>query len=207
MAVQVGDIVRTTLKWADTHSSQIQNVFHFIAEGADPWTDYQAGTALLSWLGTRFAPLLPDIRIGVHGIEMLVDRIEFVLDAWEIVERVWSTSDLDALTGTLTSEALPPATSLLIRFPTAVPGHEGRKYIGGMGEAESDTDGTPSSDCMTDAITAAALMVLPAIHVEVDGSLTPVIPDADQDIYRFFNQAIVPNEWAYQRRRKVGTGI
>lgn len=159
--------------------------------------------------------------------EAMRDRLNGNMDA--VLSNVWSIGRIDSLwwTGlnvlplptqvhTVTdivgndgSEPLAPRQTMLIEFKAFAPKpNRKRCYIGRYGEANNDTDGTPSSTLIA-ALQAYGDDML-TTHNLSGHNYVPVVlrKDAQNRVtaYNELTSHLVQNKWAFLRTRDVGRG-
>jgi hypothetical protein len=205
-----GDIVRTTVKWAVPTASQIQNVFHWIVDGVENIDFLDAALAIRDQIDAAWTLIddhLDDAMTLVEGIIYLLEWSTSPTPGWYATQYVGTFDDLDTFTPSAETPPMPAAVSMLLRFPTDVPKHEKRTYIGGFTEVATDNNDQWISTLM-DAATVAASTLLSGIDVPENASdLMPVVPDVNQEIYRYYGSAIIRSRPHYQRRRQLYVGV
>jgi len=201
------DLLKVVVKWNNAWGSQIQNVYHMVARGADTVDDTAVIPIIQDFLEEVYGAFDQYMDDDVDLIEWIVDRVVFVVDHWETIEHITEQFALTGVSPSETGAALPPGVSAFTRGRTDVSKHEGRKYFGGFTEPDNDVDGEMTAT-VTAAVASGASHLLEEYEVPgYDLSLTPVVLDVNQNIYRFMDNLITKAAWAYQRRRKQYRGI
>jgi len=208
MTVSAGSLVRCVIKLANANGSQIQNVYDFIMAGTGNADDADVVTGVKNFLEKAYEAVDTFISNDISFTEGLVTLLSFVVDHWESVQALGSFTSIPNIVFDNGNANLPPAAAALIRLRTGVPKHEGRKYIGGLTVDDLDDDGT-RTDAFGNALVSMASQLLSGDEAIPDSTMTAqyVVLDANQQIHRYPENAIIPNEIAYQRRRKKYLGV
>jgi hypothetical protein len=205
-----GDIIRTTVKWAVPTASQIQNVFHWIVDGVENIDFLDAALAVRDHIDTAWTLIddyLDDAMTFVEGVIYLLEWSSSPTPGWIAAQYVGTFDDLDTFTPGGTGDPSPSAVSMLVRFPTDVPKHEKRTYIGGFTELGVGTSAAFVEALMTAATVWAATMTSGIDVPDNASDLVPIVPDVNQEIYRYYGSAIIRSLPHYQRRRQLYVGV
>jgi hypothetical protein len=210
MSMSPGDLLRTTIKFTQDYGSQIQNVFHFILSGTGAADEDDVTDAIISWLDNAFgvvdALMSPDVTI----YEIAVKLIEFFTTPtphWSPVMDVGYAYELPTFTPAATGDKLPPGVSAMVRYPTGYTHHEKRTYLGGFTEAACNADGQVGSTATASIATYMAATLVSWAVPNSNLEIIPCLPDVDQELYKYYDQAIFNPLWHYQRRRQLFVGI
>jgi hypothetical protein len=206
--ISPGDIMRIVVKFSHPYTSQIQNVFHVRADGTETVDDSVVAAGIQDFLGAFYGELEAYLSSAMSLIEWSADRVEFLIDHWEAVEKILTgVATITGFTPTAAGEVLPPGVAGLILARTDVPRHVGRKFVAPFTETANDSDGEASAT-VTAALAAAGGAFFDEYALSgYDLSLYPVILDVNQNIYRYVDSVVAKAAWAYQRRRKRYVGL
>jgi len=212
MAIQInpGDMIRTTVKFLNDNGSQIQNIYHFLVNGTGASDGDTVAAAVVAWLGNAYPVLNAYLSTSIALYEIVTNLIDFVAAPtphWAPINNLGTDIAIPAFAPANPGDALAPGISALVRYPTGFSGHEKRSYIAGFTEQHNTIDAglsallvgtlaTFSLACYTD-------WPIPGGTLE----LQPVVPDTDQDLYKFLIASIIPATWHYQRRRQILVGL
>jgi hypothetical protein len=198
----VGDVLKVVaiLNWLD--GEVVQNVFSAVIGGSGPYDDADIVDDAVDWADTMYDNLITDLNDDIDGSEVRVYVYDPVDDDFdEVGTGAWS------LNPTGTDAALPRGVASLINCKTLDPDVNGKKYIGGFGE-----DATGGGYLLTAFLTNVALFaadwVTPFTGAVSGATWTPgVWSPTRTNFYAMTGTVVIPNEPAYQRRRKRGVGI
>ena len=196
MAVQSGDVLRVVCKmsWG---TNDIQNTYHCQVNGTNFGTNAEVLSDVSDQLDVMYGHLAGDMpgEISFDSIEGYnVTRDEY------LGEQAWPSQTVGGASG----DPMPPQTSPLVLFNTAVPHSQGRKFLPAMSELYNDTDGTPTATLLF-ALGNYAASTLTGVN-EVDWT-------AAFGNYRDLSGTFIPwlssqikDFFATQRRRYFGKG-
>lgn len=203
MSVVDGDILRVvaSLLWTDGNVNQ--NVFNCRMSGAgSPWDDDDIIDDAEDWLDNMYANLVANMVNDIDGNEVIVYKYDVANDDWdEVGSQSWTYNPTHA------TEELPRGVAALVRLWTYDADVQGKKYIGGMNEADLE-DGLWASGLITNLLAFAADWYLPFVGATSGGTFTPGVWSVVGSVFRqaldHFATSTIP---AYQRRRKRTVGI
>lgn len=201
-------IVRAVAKFSHPATSQIQNVFDFLVNGAENVLDSDVVDAVDDYLSAVYGHIDALLDADTDLIDVTVSLLQFVTDHWETIAHMGSILALTGFTPAEVTDVLPASTACLLRARTNVPKHEGRKYFAPFTEVSNTSSGLFTSN-VTNAVAAAGSEFLSrAEPIGVSGNtLEYVVLDVNQDIYRFPDNVVVTSIPAVQRRRKLFVGL
>jgi len=197
MAVEVGDVVRITAKM-EQGGDDVQNVFHIQHNGSSSVADSTFLADAISWLDGAY-----DYINDYQGDALSYESVEAynVTQGAPIGEDVWDTltSGDDS-----TAQESPKQVAALVRFPTATARSQGRKFIGGLTEADLDNGGVLTS-AFTTALGQWALDIIACFASDSQdfnlGNWNPTLSR-----FAAVTGAIINTYNAIQRRRAAGVG-
>lgn len=196
MPVSAGDILRVVAKMS-YEANDIQNVYHLFADASSSLSDDQIVLEIAQWLDDAYA------EIDQH----YPDTLTFdTVAVWNVTtdtflgERGWPT----LTNGGSTVNDMPSQVSPLILFNTGINRSQGRKFLGPTGTSVLDTNGTASSQWLSDAAVWAAEIL--AGVVLSDANLLPGNWNEAKNRFARWLVAIVRDFLATQRRRYRGSG-
>lgn len=179
-----------------------QNVYYYIRDGNDPFSDAAHIAAIKTDLDNAYARIATWIRSDVTPQLSTVDRIEWVTTKWEITENIGTFTP--ALTPLGTGDGLPFQCSPYVTFKTLRPRTVGKKFLFPFTEAAQD-----DSVLLAAVLTAVGLYasdILSSISLGGDATLTTGVPRTGVNSWFNFLVAVVPDIVGTQRRRKIGVG-
>lgn len=203
MSISVGDILRVVATVAWTDGNLQQNVFNAVITGSGgPFTDGDIADDAEAWVANMFANLVSNMSDECDGSSVAVYKYDAIDDDWDEVATVgWTFNP----TGTI--EQLPRGVAALILGRTTDPDVYGKKYLGGLIEANL-TDGLCSSAFLITMLAVAADWITPFVGGTSGASWTPgvwsVVKGSLLPFVTSYTANAIP---AYQRRRKRGVGI
>lgn len=202
MAIVLGDILRTTVNHALADGSLFQNVYHHRRTGVGVFTDQQFVDNLELWVEAMYGEIVTVVDAAVTEQLCSVDKVDFVVDAWEVIEHIGTF--VPTIAYSAAGEALPNQISAFISFQTPRPRTVGRKFLFPMTEAESDA-GVITAGTVTKLV-AFADDAVNDYTMSAGNYLVPIVVRTGVDEYQELMIAIVTNLLGTQRRRRPGTG-
>jgi hypothetical protein len=210
IVIAPNDIVRTTIKFLHPYGSSIQNVFHFIMEGVGTADGEDVHGAIVAWLDNAWGNLEPYITDALAAYEVTTKLINFFAASepgWHPVADLGYSGGLPTFTPTNVADVLPPAVSALVRFPTGYTKHEKRTYVGGFVETDNDSDAKQLAAQVAALLTFSEDLYTSTTVLVSGQDLTPVVPDVNDELYKYYSASVVPSSWHYQRRRQLLVGV
>ncbi len=202
MTIVAGDILRTSINFSLADGTQYQNVFHHKRTGVGILTHAQHITAITSWAQDMYNEIITIVSDDVVEQLSYVDRVDFVVDQWEVVENIGTFTP--TFNPSNVQEALANQMSAFVVFKTTRPKTVGRKFLFPMTEQHQDA-GILSSTAV-DALVLWANDAVNNITIQVLDYLVPGVPRVGVNAFYEFYVAIVTNLMGSQRRRRPGTG-
>jgi hypothetical protein len=187
--------------WVDGNLNM--NVFNAAIGGTGgPYDDADIVSDALTWVGAMFANITTPIAEDLDGSQVQVYLYDAVDDDWdEVGTSAWSWSP------TNTSGELPRGCAPLINVKTLDPDVNGKKYIGGWTEGNSN-DGLVPATGVTSLSNFADDWVTGFTGGTSGASWVPgVWSPSRTNFYAMSGSYIIPTTFAYQRRRKRGVGV
>jgi hypothetical protein len=202
MTVSIGDIVRTTVNFALADGTQYQNVYHHKRGGVGDFSDAAVVTALELWAEAMYQELVSLVRSNVVEQLSYVDRVEWDVSEWVVVENIGTFTPL--FVPVAATDAMPNQVSPFVVFKTARPRTVGRKFLFPLTEAAQDA-GILTAGSVT-AIVAYADDAVNDIILAPAGTLVPGVPRTSVNDWQEFYVAVVTDLLGTQRRRRPGYG-
>lgn len=206
MTVDIGDVVRVVIEWDVPDGTIAQVVYHLIGVSGASVTDAVLGAAVEAAWEVAWLLIDQEISDTVLGSSIEVSKWDFTLNRFDGI----FTSPLAASDGTNVGQPMAHGGAALVKLFTTASRRQARKYLPGMVEANQD-DGTINAATLTqlalwggsldNPVTAGALTLnFCTFNTEAASPLFETAAQASQE-----TQA--EGFFAYQRRRKPGTGI
>lgn len=204
MAVVDGDVLRISANFELGDGSLYQNIYHFVRDGTDPYSDAAHVTAILNKLDIMYGHLEPLVKDDVVPRLGYVDRVAYneITDQWEVVENVGTFTV--TFVGDGTGDALPYQSSPYVIFKTARPKSVGKKFLFPLEEVQQDS--TILVAGAVTAITSYATSLISAIAVGGDATLTACIVRTGVHTVLNLLVAVVGDVLGSQKRRRPGVG-
>lgn len=197
MTYQNGDVIRVTARLAHG-PDDIQNVYHYLVNGmtADQ-TDLAGDAVLIAEMDDLYDNLNPIISVDVDYIDIVLQNITAGTPARY---RDWTTQTSGSKIGTL----MPGQVAGLALFPSDFSRSQGRKYIGGATEEDSQSPGVPVANYLTALSNFVSdALLIPSLG---GGLLYPGNWSPSKNRFASWNGGTVATYWATQRRRRKGVG-
>jgi hypothetical protein len=199
-----GDILRVSVNFELGDGTQYQNIYHYVRDGTDPFSDEAHRTAIRDKMGVVYATVDDLVKSDVTPQLSFIDRVEFneIVDEWRVVENV-GTFVVD-FTPTDVGDALPHQCSPFVVFKTQRPKTVGKKFLFPFTEAHQE-DSILVAGAVT-AMVAFGVQVLASIAVGGDVTLTAGVVRTGIQTFLNFLVATVNDVIGTQRRRRPGVG-
>lgn len=203
MSITIGDILRVVAVAAWLDGDVLQNVFNAEIVGTGgPYDDEDIVDDAVDWMDDVFGAFNGQISDELDGAEVRVYKYDPGDDDWdEVGIESWGFNPIN------TDEQLPRGVALLVNLKSVDPDVSGKKYIGGLCEAQVQ-DGLWTAGEVARAVTFATLWLTPFAGVHSAADWDPGIWSVkNNSFFKASNTVIIPSIPAYQRRRKQGVGI
>lgn len=204
MGVFDGDILRVSVNFELGDGTQYQNIYHYIRDGTDPYSDAVHVTALKGRVEAMYATI-DDLVVNTVTEQLcFVDRVEFneIVDEWRVVENIGTFTPTFEPAGA--GEALPFQSAPFIVFKTSRPRSVGKKFL--FPYTETSQNATILTAGAVTAMVAFGVQVLNSITVGGDVTLTAGIVRTGIQTYLNFLVAVVNDVIGSQKRRRPGVG-
>lgn len=204
MAIIDQDILRVSCNFELGDGTQYQNIYHFIRDGVDVYSDAAHITAISAKLQDAYADLVTFVKDDVVEKLSSVDRLEWSvpLGRWEVTENIGTFTITFSPIGT--TDSLPFMSSPYVIFKTIRPKSVGKKFLFPMTEpAQANTILVAGA---VTAIVDYAAEIMTAIALGGDATLTAGIPRTGFETWYNFLVAIVGDVMGSQKRRRPGVG-
>lgn len=197
MTVSQDDVLEIVVEGDFQNSEQLLNIYQMQAFQASPITDDEALTDLVD-----FFRALYDAAKALWTAFVVFRRIRVTNLTTGLVtgEAAFSSPVI----GTASGDPLPPGVAALVNFTTAVPNVQLRKFLPAPAESAGGTDGQWNSTTITALTVFGATMLID--YVGTFGGFRYGYLSPKTSSFVLPNGAIIPDEPAYQRRRKRGVG-
>lgn len=198
MTVQSDDYVRATARMSFGLAASVQNVFAFKLIGS-ALGDTVAMQDLAEELDDWYTCINPQIVDNQTYVD--IDGFNLTQDS-PLPETSWPSKTV----GGSASDPTPSGAAALVTFRTNFSRRRGRKFLGVMGEGNIGANGQWNTTLMTNLATFGAQLLDPFVGQVSGETWLPVI-------WSVLKAGMLPTEAvvsaipAYQRRRRIGTGI
>lgn len=205
MSMLDGDVVRVAARQQFASGQDLVNVWHFVAEFADPQQDQDVVDEVLAALDIIYSQLNGMISNTVLPVDVKIDLVEWIGGEEKVVRTLGTHSWVGTwYDPTGSGDVLPPGAAALLKNRTLYGKVYGRKFFGGFTET-SQNDGSLTSAAMT-AMALAAVEVLEARVISAGNTLYSCIMSTKFASAMRFTESVATAIIAYQRRRRPGTG-
>ena len=197
MSVSAGDVLRVVVK-ATMYGHDILNVYHLLAKGTDFPDNESLMDYILDWADDAYRSFVDRYTDAITWDSVQVTNVTQE-------EAVGEEAFGSALVGTADDHDLPPAVSPLVLFPSDTLRSQGRKFLPPPAKINCGNDGSLMGTMVAKLIAWSALIMLGM--ADDDWELVPgnYRPDSTPE-FAEWKSAIVPDAFATQRRRYVGSG-
>lgn len=204
MSVIDGDVLRVTCNFELGDGTQYQNIYHYVRDGTDPYSDASHVSTILTRVNVMYATLEDLTKSDVVEQLGYVDRIAYneITDAWEVVENIGTFTPTFVPIGG--APAMPHMSSPYVIFKTARPRSVGKKFLFPFIETAQD-DTILTAGAVTD-IVAYGVAALVVGTLGGDATLTPCIVRTGVQTVLNLLVAVVGDVLGSQKRRRPGVG-
>jgi hypothetical protein len=197
MAINAGDVIRATAKLLSDTGDSVQNVFHFQA-GAAISADNDGIDDITAFLDAAYDHIDTDLHQALDFDSINLFNVDQNKSYGDVA---WPSLTVCSGAG----ERYAPGVSLLVSLRTGYSRKLGRKYLGFYGEGKLSS-GLFASSVLTNAASFASELLSAFVGGTSGESWTPGIPTKEGG-FLGFTEAVVNGNPAYQRRRRVGSGV
>lgn len=186
--------------WTD--GNIMQNVFNAtISGGGGPWDEADVLDDCEDWLDNMYLNIVADVVDVVDGTQLQVYKYDAVGVDWdEVGTQAWTWNP------TSIGEQMARGVAALVSARTTDADVSGRKYIGGLSEAQLVL-GLWNATIAVDGLALAADWITAFVGATSGATFTPgVWSPTNSAIYDFIDSIAITLIPAYQRRRKRGVG-
>jgi hypothetical protein len=202
MAAPFDKPLRVAVRFKDQNGSDVVNVWHFVVDG----TNYDEGDlmdAIDGYLTSVYTEFDSSLCEDAVTYDMKVDSVDFIDDKWETIWNVGQSTWGSGLNMNNSTDPLPAGAALLAFLYTNVGKHLGKKFFGLFCE-DANSEGHTVAGARTHVLSGLTKLLTPYV---VDGSTNLIASLLGSDgVIRAIEDVGVAIEWAYQRRRRKGTG-
>lgn len=182
----------------------VENVYHLVTSGSDQCTDSAALSAIEAWLAGAMSRLTAHMPTALDALDITVDEVTFSGGRWVTVRTLGTIPWTNWAGGSSSAEALPSGTAGVVTFSTAVPGVQGRKFLGPF------TETVQAAGVWTSTVLAAlALYAGDILSGTSAGTITfgSAVMSTKVGNSVALLAGVVRAIVGYQRRRKTGVGV
>lgn len=205
MTVANDAVLRCSARWGLPTAAEMINVWWFQTAFAEPQDELVVFNAVDAYLTSVFVEFDEKMRSSVDPIDLKVDVVAWQNGRWETVQNVgfgpWGAGIATVSGG----DMLPQGVAILGYLYTTLGKHQGRKYLGGFTESDSDVSGNPLPASLS-LVAAGLAKLLTNYIISVGNVLETVVADHTTGIARLIWEVGVSGAFAYQRRRRPGAG-
>lgn len=204
MTVPNGAVLRASVRFEDQTGEDMMNVFFFQTTFAAPQLEADVFANVKSYLEASYQNIDQYMTNAATPVDLKVDVVSFQAGSWVVTANVGFMSFGTGLVLAETSDALPGGVSVLLKLRTALGKHYGRKFFGLFTEL-SNAVGFVSATLQSAVLAFGAGLLTPGT-ISAGNTFSVVIPDTATGVVRVLTEVVVSSVWAYQRRRRTGTG-
>jgi hypothetical protein len=206
MAVNDGDVLRATVGFYLPELQVAQNTFWFECQFADSQAEEDVYDAIDTYLSTMYDYWDIYMENSVTMAPMRIDKMVWNTDKWEVSANVGSGAWGSTLVPADGSDSLPAGTAHLGFFDILTAAkHQGKKFFAGFCEDMNGPNGGASAT-LNAAIVEGITELLTPYVISAGNSLVHVIADFLTGAVREPTGVHGSGVWAYQRRRRPGSG-
>lgn len=204
MSVLNGDVLRVTCNFELGDGTQYQNVYHYVRDGTDPFSDQNHLDLIETAMEAAYDELVSQVLNDVTEHLSFVDRVEFdeIVDEWRVVENIGTF--VPTFVPVNAGHGLPFQSSPYVIFKTQRPKSVGKKFLFPFGESEQDA--TILTAGAVTAVVAYAAQALATLVLGGDATLAPVIVRTGVQSVLPLLVAVVNDVLGSQKRRRPGVG-
>lgn len=204
MTVLDGDILRVSVNFELGGGVQYQNIWHYIRDGTDPFSDQAHVDAIEGRMEAIYNTIDDLVPNDVSAQLSFVDRVEFneIVDEWRVVENIGTFTM--TFTSTDATDPLPYQSAPFVVFKTQRPRTVGKKFLFPFGEAQQEA--TVLVGGAVTAMVAFGVQALVSQTVGGDVTLTAGVVRTGIQTFLNFLVAVVNDVIGSQRRRRPGVG-
>lgn len=204
MSVLDGDVLRVTANFELEDGTQYQNIYHYVRDGTDPFSDQDHLDAIEAKVEAMYLTLVAMVSQDITEQLMFVDRVEFneIVNEWRVVENIGTFTITFIPSGT--ADTLPFQSSPYVIFKTQRPKSVGKKFL--FPFVETMQEATILLGAAVTAIVNYGAVVLGAINLGGDATLGPVIVRTGIQTVLPLLVAVVGDVLGSQKRRRPGVG-
>lgn len=204
MSVLDGDVLRVTCNFELGDGTQYQNIYHYVRDGTDPFSDQNHLDLLETTMEAAYDELVSQVLNDVTEQLSFVDRVEFneIANEWRVVENIGTF--VPNFVPVNAGHGLPFQSSPYVIFKTQRPKSVGKKFLFPFGESEQDA--TILTAGAVTAVVAYAAQALATLVLGGDATLAPVIVRTGVQSVLPLLVAVVNDVMGSQKRRRPGVG-
>lgn len=203
MSVTTGAILRVVVSSLWTDGNINQNVFNAVVTGGgSPWDSADIVLDAISWAEDLFFNITGATSNEMDGSMVQVYEYDSIDDDWdEVGSGAFTWNPVGA------GDQLPRGVAALINLKTTDPDVSGKKYLGGMAEANAD-DGLWNVGVLADILSFAVDWYAGFVGTDSGADWAPGVWSPTHTVFKLaLPSVVIPTIPAYQRRRKRGVGI
>lgn len=200
--ITAGDIIRVVFTWLLTNDDIAQNIFHFFVDSGTESSLTDLVDDVEDWLEAALAA-----NYGSISDEMTLDLIDiYKYNTANEVFDLLTNGVATSVTGTSVAEMMPHGVAYMLERRTENPRSTARTYLAGVPE-NGVADGLITASTMPSLIDIAEGLTDDLITTSTAVLKAGTFSRATGSFNLATGTVRVPQEPAYQRRRKPGVGL
>lgn len=205
MTVLNGDKLRASARFRTASGQDNVNVYWFTATFAAPQTDEDVFDAIDLYLTSVYSDFDQYLRTAYEPLDLKVDVVEMFGGEWSVIANVGFGSWGAGIATIEGSDQLPEGVAAVAFLQTGLGKHQGRKFLGGLTEGDSDVGGNLVT-AVTDAITTGMAKLITPYLISAGNTIVSKVADHTSGVMRDILEVTVDTVPGYQRRRRPGRG-
>lgn len=205
MTVASGEVLRCSARFIDPAGSDQVNVFFFETDFAAPQDEATVFSAVDTYLSDCYEVFDVNMHADYDPVDLKVDVVTWDSEKWAVTQNVGFGTWGSTIATTGGTDFLPPGVAGLGQMFTGLGKHTGRKFFGGFTEGVATADGEMLQAAVDGIALGLAEFLVPFV-ISPSNELQSVVLDFTTGIIREVISVGASNIFAYQRRRRPGTG-
>jgi hypothetical protein len=206
MAIEVGDILRFSIRFEDVNGNDLVNVWHIRVTDRGTGTQDEFLLGVAAGLIAPWGDYLDYVNLDITSRDFRADKVEWV-GGKEVVTEPYGIQAIDgSFNGANADNMLPSGTAPLVKFRTGSVKTLARKYLWPSVENQHNSAGLSATVTAALASGAAAFMSDVANGAGDDGAFRAVVHSLRSNAWVNLTSVVVDAVLGYQRRRRTGVG-
>lgn len=205
MPINDGDILVASARFRDVQGNDVVNVYNFRCALAAPIADQDAIDGVDAYISSFYTTLDGYMDGDAAPYDLKVDVVEFIGGEWKVTHNVGFDSWGVPLAMSGAGEPLPHGSAILVKLFTGLGKHTGKKFLGLFNDNALNSLGNVAAVVQAAAATDFAKILAPFVFT-AGNTLVGVVLDRADGTVRDILSVAVSDVFAYQRRRRPGTG-